>query len=1278
MALIGAAGFVGAVQIALPVMTHYPDWVARQLSQRLHRPVHFSRISSAWQPSGPLLTLDNLTLGPARQGGVALALPQAALKFDFGAWLRPAHRWITLRLSDLDLRVEHTAAGWQVAGFANSEAASHMALQSLPVDLDLRNVSVEVVDEVHHQRWRLLSPRLRVVNTGNVIRFGARVRQLGTRQEAMVVGRFDPARRNAQLYVSSSALDFAQATRGLDLHGYALQAGAGDIELWGRWRGGVLEGAAARYDVRDLAVSGPDGRRVRVPALAGALRVVREDAGWNVEWGAPPVKHATQPAGGARLHLRRQAGGWRVNAAARDFDVAPWLALVALSPHAPPALAKWVDQASPALRIDALALAWRDRNHFDATARVSGVHVAAAGAIPGLDLQQAVLRADPQAVSVHMPAQAATVALTHVFRKPFVFRRLGGDVVAWREGGQWRVATDSLGFDTGNLAGTAAAQVSLPGAGHRPFVSAYATVRRAKVTDGRLFWPYRSMSPALVAWLDRALAGGDVTGGRVILRGPLDAWPFLNHEGRFQAAGTVAGATFEFDPKWPAARNLDAAVDFVDNRMAIVATHATTLGVQVDHAVATIPDLANGTLGLAIQGKGDAAPLLDYVRRSPAGADALDALRQLSVSGNSQYDVDISMPLHAVETFQLHGQVTLANASVRNPQWNLALDKLNGPLVIEGKGFHANQLAAVFHGAPAKVSIAVAADVADPAHVVEASLDTTTSAQALAQGFPDLAALVAHARGSAPFQVAVNVSAGVGHAPPVAVLTVASSLAGIALDFPAPVGKPAASTLPLQVQLSLPPAGASLGVSLGDVLRIRGRLADAAQAKPMALAVAFGSTPPASVPASGLVVSGHAATLDVSGWIGEALAGSTDSAFPRLTRAEVSADAAKVFGTEVGGLAFKYVAGADADTIQLDGPVVQGRISLPTSKLMARGISANLTRLYWPEVPASATAPDAPPPPPQVTSPIAPSAIPPLHVKVGDLRLGKQHLGATVLESAPTAAGMHIAKFDSKGKDFAVSSSGDWNGSTARSQSRMVVDITSQDFGDTLSAFGFAGLLGGGQDTHVHVDGTWPGSPSAFSLAWMDGTIDLKLGRGRVLSMQPGFGRLLGLLSVQELPRRLALNFHDVFSKGFAFDHASARFVLKDGSAVTRDLAIAAPAAQIAMQGRIGLRAHDYDLTVHMVPHVGVALPVVGAVVGGPVGAAAGLVVQGLIGKKLNHAAGSTYRVTGSWEKPKIVTVDDAPVPAGSTSSAAATAPAVEPAGAATVVAPAAGGTAGH
>jgi uncharacterized protein YhdP len=138
---------------------------------------------------------------------------------------------------------------------------------------------------------------------------------------------------------------------------------------------------------------------------------------------------------------------------------------------------------------------------------------------------------------------------------------------------------------------------------------------------------------------------------------------------------------------------------------------------------------------------------------------------------------------------------------------------------------------------------------------------------------------------------------------------------------------------------------------------------------------------------------------------------------------------------------------------------------------------------------------------------------------------------------------------------------------------------------------------------------------------------------------------LLGLLSLREIPSRLMLHFGDVFKSGFGFDSVTANFQLRDGSAHTRNMIITAPAARIVMQGRTGFRARDYDLTVDVTPHVGGTLPVVGAVIGGPVGAAAGLVVQGLIGKGLNKAAGSIYRVTGSWDKPKIETVASLPLP---------------------------------
>src|SRR5690348_17830589 len=62
-----------------------------------------------------------------------------------------------------------------------------------------------------------------------------------------------------------------------------------------------------------------------------------------------------------------------------------------------------------------------------------------------------------------------------------------------------------------------------------------------------------------------------------------------------------------------------------------------------------------------------------------------------------------------------------------------------------------------------------------------------------------------------------------------------------------------------------------------------------------------------------------------------------------------------------------------------------------------------------------------------------------------------------------------------------------------------------------------------------------------------------------------------------------------------------------------------------SMHGRAGFRARDYDLTIDVTPHLGGTLPVVGAVLGGPVGAAAGLVVQGLVGDRKSTRLNSSH-----------------------------------------------------
>jgi uncharacterized protein (TIGR02099 family) len=1265
--LIAAAVAMGLMQLLLPLVARYPDRLAGFLSERLHRPVHFQSVQGQWQPSGPLLVVRGLTLGAAFAGGESISLPRAAIKFDLGAWLKPRHRWVTLRLTGLELHVEHDANGWRVLGLSNPNETQQAPLQSLPVDLDLHALKVSILDVVTHRSYAISSPHLRVVTVGGDLRFGGDVARQGAPQPITVIGRFNAARQDADLYMAGRDLDLAAMMRDVDLQGRTLRGGRGDLELWGSWRGNHLQSAAARFDLRSLSFVAPEGRHAELPALSGVLGLQYAKGGYELRLReAGGARQDIDDAGGALVHLYGGANVRGMTLAARDIDIAPLVSLAALLPQVPAGLSGWIDAAHPRGRVAAAAARWRSDGHYALSARLQGLGAAPAGDAPGVDPFDAVLRGDEEALSAVIPQQAFTLRMPRVFRWPFVLKRFGGTLVTWRGDDGRHIASDGIVFENDDVGGEGRGQVILPGDGGKPFLDVYALATHGKISATKLFLPL-TVPRSTIEWLDRGLVSGQVNWGRVLLRGNLVDWPFVDRKGRFDAAGQVSDAVLNYGPDWPQAEQIDATAEFVDNSMTVQATHAQTLGNVVTQAVATIPDLSHGVLTVAAQGTGTGTSLLDFVRNSPVGHDLASTLSALKVSGTDKVAFTLVLPFDQVKNFSLDGNLQISNADVVAKQWNLALQDVTGPLLFDAKGFRAPGLKTKWHGVPATLSIALGADTGDPAKQLVASLSGAFSPSSLLTDYPDLAPLAKIARGTANFRVGFDIAAQGNAVDAPKTLHVRSDLRGIALDLPAPLDKPSSSSLPMDLQLGMPFDGAAIDLALGDVLHARGRLPDSATHKPAALAVAFGSEMPAAVPANGMTVGGRAATLDLGGWAQLATGGASSTqsgaaaavnGLPALNDARISTDDALAFGNHLGALSLSYATEADAHVITFDGAALAGTLTLPTTNLAQRGITAQLQHLYWPEAPPpkEPAQPQAAPPP-DALSGVAPASLPPLHISVADLRLGNAKLGETHFESAPTSAGMRVSRMDTQSKDVRIRAHGDWNGTAQASRSQFAIDIAADNLGRMLQAFGYGGLISGGQNTHALIDGSWSGAPSAFSLANLNGTMKVSVGEGRILDVQPGMGRLLGLFSITQLPRRLTLDFGDVYKSGFGFNSITGTFEIADGNARTENLDIKGAAAEIQMRGRVGLRAHDYDQTVDVTPHTGGTLAVVGAVIGGPIGAAAGLALS----RGVNRVAHARYSITGPWNKPVITTLSKTVAKPASASSKAAPAASSQP-----------------
>ncbi len=1249
--IIALAVLMALTQLLLPLVAGHPQWVAAQLSARAQRPVSFGSMEGRWTPSGPLFVLHGITVGaPVGQAAAPLRLPEAELQLDFGGWLLPSRHLLNVRVRGLQLDLSHERDGtWRINGIgvAGDTARQPLTLGRLSVDLWLQDLRVQIADVAAGQHYSLLARQLRVSRQGSGrIRVGGALRRAGVDSALHAIGDFRDDGTSGRLWLGMSEVDLQPLLANVDMHGYRLQRGHGHVTAWLDWRDGKLQSALMRLDVDALILSGGDGVSAQVRALHGLVDVRPGADGYRMRWAGDD--------GGAAVVAVHQPGTPQtsVGIAARQLQLAQWLPLLALKPGLTPAVSAWLGHGQPRGVVGRAAVRWSQTGGLGALdLTFAGLGIDAVGKLPGVRQLQGELRGDAQALVVELPSQRSVLTLPRLFQKPLVFSSLDGTLAFWKQEGDWTFGMDALDFSGVGYSGQLRGELTFPADGGAPVANVYAQLEHAQVTAAKLFWPIGSMSPATVTWLNRALAGGTIDNAQVVLRGDLAHWPFPGHEGRFEAHVPIHDLTLDYGVGWPRAEGVAVVADFVNNGMRAVVSGGQVLGVRAEQAVAQIADFGSAPLDLTASGSGSGASVMQFVSKSPIGSARVETLDKLKLGGTTTFALHLLLPLHDDGAAQLDGSAQLIAADLSAPVWNLKLDQITGPLRFDTHGVAAGPMRTTFHGRPAKLAFAIG-DVAGYADTtVWAQLQGAWSLGDLVQDYPSLTWIGEASSGSSDFTIGYTLARGGGASQ---VLTVDSSLHGIALDLPVPLHKAPASSMPLHVALGLPADGSDLQVALGHAAHARFRLADAA--RPLAGTLAFGDQMPEDLPAQGLAIHGHADQLDVTGWVQRTVGGGGGDG-PAVQDVHVTAEHAQWFGHALGAMRIDASSQAGVLNITVAGPALAGTIAVPGSDLNRLGVTARMQHLYWPKSPGSdtvvagsvasadsslgvpaSTAVAAPENP--ADTGINPAALPPLHVWISDLRLGESRLGEARLETWPTAEGMHIEQLRALSKDVQITATGDWNGSAHDSHTRMRINLSAQDLGAMLGALGFDGLVNGGK-THDLIDGRWPGSPIAFSLANMDGALSVKVEDGRIPeAASPGVGRLLGLVSLTELPRRLTLDFGDVFGKGLAFDSITGDFRLGNGNATTDNLAIVGSSANISITGRTGLRARDYDQQVHVVPHVGNSLPWVGAVVGGPVGAAAGLAMQGLLGKGLNKAAGARYRITGSWDKPVMTLIE--------------------------------------
>jgi uncharacterized protein YhdP len=262
------------------------------------------------------------------------------------------------------------------------------------------------------------------------------------------------------------------------------------------------------------------------------------------------------------------------------------------------------------------------------------------------------------------------------------------------------------------------------------------------------------------------------------------------------------------------------------------------------------------------------------------------------------------------------------------------------------------------------------------------------------------------------------------------------------------------------------------------------------------------------------------------------------------------------------------------------------------------------------------------------------SDFPMLDLTVDDFRLQERALGRLEVVARGAPQGLVIERLQLTHPDSVFSMSGLWR-DKGLSETRADLSLKVVDAGKFLARFGYPDTMSRGS-AEIQGNAAWEGSPADFSFRTLAGQLDFRARGGQFLKVEPGVGKLLGVLSMQSLRRRLNFDFRDIFNEGYAFDDISATLRIARGVVYSDDFRMRGPAAKVNMSGLADLNQESVQLRVKVIPKLSEGVAVAGALIAGPLAGVGALAAQKLLRDPVEEAISQEYMVTGPWQAPDV------------------------------------------
>ncbi len=1241
VALLNVAG-----RMLLANVDYFREEMEQQFADYGIRGVSLDNLSAQWDGFQPVLLVEGGSLSiPGRDR--ALSASRLELRVQLVSTLLRGELVLESFYGNIEklILVRDQSAVWWLNdlqltthGSVNSALDLFVLFQRLPGFVDIDIEQLQLRDLLHAKEYRISGSHLRSSRSERALSLQLQAQlppTLGGRFDLSMTG--DDARQ--QIYVEASNLQMPRLLQLLLPGKLSLAAGQLDLRSWIQFDRFKVSDIINDAQVSGLALQTP-ARPSEIFDFSWLQSVERVSDGWQSRNRIDHIQKGGQSLPALDFQLQTVTGSPQLRLSSRQISLANLRQMLHGLKTEQSWLRRLTDSDASGQLSDILAvidLQQPERSMLSAD--FTDLAISRQGEWPGINqLDGRLLYADGLS-RLDLRSQNLELDFGDWFRAPLPLGQVEARVALRQLPGRQIVQVENLSMASSATRLNARLWMEKE-PGQRPYVFIRSHNQSGKVTDVPKFLPVRIMPGEVVGWLDRALLGGTIREADFVFHGRLRKPSQLAEAsaGLMHSAVKVDQLQLKFLPDWPHIGGGQGEIDFINAGLSGRYRGAKFAGSEIAQLAVSIEDFHQAGLRLQAQTSTSARVLLESLQQLPPLQQPVSRFTREAepAGGRVNSDIDLVIPLssHYPHALNVSARARLVDVSVKVPQWMLNLEQLNGVVDFENVQVKAKDLEGLYYGD--KVAIQIEPQ---PEQRTLFTMAGNIQASHLLGLTPDY--LRQSVAGRSDWIASVSLAHHPSVDQPLLKITAESGIQGTQLNFPQPLFKSKNLKRPVQFNARLSDSKKFyFKLRAEHLIGLYGML-DLASEQHAVLGFLNISLGNGGLPATtqGIAISGSIDTLKSSHWIDfiRRYSGSgPNRGEPFLQQLQsVDVDIDQLYlGNQ---LAQQVRLSLDNDGSELlgtvDSTLTRGQLTIPYQLSVLNPLTAELEyiRLNKP------TDQDAEPKDTSQKEELDITSMPNLFIRSDAISYGEMEVSNLVLSTRNEGDSFVIEQLDFSRDQVRWRSSGHWQFDRRSGEHVSVFNIAIQgnNFGKVVNNLGLGETIQGGT---IDFNGQIGWAGALFNINWpsLIGEVSLSLKDGYLKNVDPGAGRFVGLLSFSALPKRLFLDFGDVVKDGMQFDRIEGHFTIKGETMFTEDALLDSVSARVDIQGETNLRRKTYDQTMTITPKIGDTLPVLGALTAGNAVGWGLLLLQKIFKKPIDKSVQIEYKVSGSWDDPKI------------------------------------------